>query len=179
MPHTPLPNRSLPPRTPYTPYSAFSSKQNPFDSKEAIPYLDESNDSLAKLFNQILRFVDRDLRRIMQIAEQVSVIKSNPARIDSTTTMPPNGIERKTYTDEGFDIMANVIWPEIGHAIMDELGLVVFAAGKPDEFLKVGYHIVDRVSCPVQYRRSSVMRQRRHLSMPLNSWHHPQNQSKR
>jgi len=32
--------------------------------------------------------------------------------------------------------MANVIWAEISHAIMDELGSVVFAAGKPDEFRK-------------------------------------------
>ncbi|KAN0091182.1 COG (conserved oligomeric Golgi) complex component, COG2 domain containing protein [Tylopilus felleus] len=141
IPHTPLPNRappsSLPPRTPYTPYSAFSSKQNPFSSKDTIPYLDESNDSLAKLFNQILRFVDRDLRRIMQITEQVSV-KSNPARTtDSSGAFTlPSGMEVAMPAGEGFDIMANVVWPELGQAIMDELGSVVFAAGKPDEFLK-------------------------------------------
>ena len=90
------------------------------------------------LFNQILRFVDRDLRRIMHIAEQVSVKSSNPTRTDSTSVaVLPNSIEVTTHTGEGFDIMANVIWPEIGQAIMDELGLVVFAAGKPDEFLRV------------------------------------------
>ncbi|KAI9569693.1 oligomeric golgi complex component, COG2-domain-containing protein [Boletus coccyginus] len=143
IPHTPLPSRappgSLPPRTPYTPFTAFSSKQNPFDSRDTaspIPYLDESNDPLAKLFNQILRFVDRDLRRIVQIAEHVS-IKSNPARMDSiSAAVLPSSIGVTTHTSEGFDIMANVIWPEIGQAIMDELGLVVFAAGNPDEFLK-------------------------------------------
>lgn len=42
--------------------------------------------------------------------------------------------------------MANVIWPEIGHAIMDELGLVIFAVGKPDEFLKVAYYFTDPAS---------------------------------
>ncbi|KAF8556364.1 COG complex component [Imleria badia] len=142
IPHTPLPSRappsSLPPRTPYTPYTAFSSKQNPFDFKDATsstPYLDESNDPLAKLFNQILRFVDRDLRRIMHFAEQVST-KSNPARMDSTSRAALPSIEVTPHAGEGFDIMANVIWPEIGQAIMDELGLVLFAAGKPDEFLK-------------------------------------------
>ncbi|KAG8213973.1 oligomeric golgi complex component, COG2-domain-containing protein [Butyriboletus roseoflavus] len=143
IPHTPLPSRaplsSLPPRTPYTPYTAFLSKQNPFDSKDAtssIPYLDESNDLLAKLFNQILRFVDRDLRRVMQTAEQVSA-KSNPARMDLTSAAAlPSNIEVATHSSDGFDIMANVIWPEIGHAIMEELGSVIFAAGKPDEFLK-------------------------------------------
>ena len=37
----------------------------------------------------------------------------------------------------GFEIMANVVWSEIGRALMDELGGVIFAAGKPDEFRKV------------------------------------------
>ncbi|KAH0827904.1 oligomeric golgi complex component, COG2-domain-containing protein [Lanmaoa asiatica] len=173
VPHTPLPSRappsSLPPRTPYTPYTAFSSKQNPFDSKDAtpsIPYLDEFNDPLAKLFNQILRFVDQDLRRIMQIAEQVSV-KSNPARMDPTSAAAlPSSIEAATHISDRFDIMANVIWSEIGQAIMDELGLVVFAAGKPDEFLKVVYPLID-YSDFTYTCGSSATRQHRHLSSAL------------
>ena len=36
-----------------------------------------------------------------------------------------------------FEIMANVVWSEIGRALMDELGSVIFAAGKPDEFRRV------------------------------------------
>lgn len=77
----------------------------------------------------------------MQIAEQVSV-KSNPARMDSTSAAAlPSSIEVATHSGHGFDIMANVIWAEIGQAIMDELGSVVFAAGKPDDFLKVVDHI--------------------------------------
>ncbi|KAJ3010481.1 hypothetical protein NUW54_g2466 [Trametes sanguinea] len=32
--------------------------------------------------------------------------------------------------------MANVVWSEIGRALMDELGSVIFAAGKPDDFRK-------------------------------------------
>lgn len=116
----------------------------------------------------MLRFVDRDLRRIMQIAEQVSV-KSNPARMDSTSAAAlPSSIEVATHSGDGFDIMANIIWPEIGQAIMDELGSVVFAAGKPDEFLKVVYHLIDYGNSTHAYG-SSVMRQHKHLSMPLNS----------
>ena len=38
---------------------------------------------------------------------------------------------------ERFEIMANVLWAEVGKAIMDELGSTVFGAGKPDEFRKV------------------------------------------
>ena len=37
----------------------------------------------------------------------------------------------------GFDILANVVWSEISRTIMDDLGSVVFAAGKPIEFRKV------------------------------------------
>ncbi|KIK01394.1 hypothetical protein K443DRAFT_98669 [Laccaria amethystina LaAM-08-1] len=35
-----------------------------------------------------------------------------------------------------FQIMANVIWQELAHAIMDEIGGTVFAAGRPDDFRK-------------------------------------------
>lgn len=90
----------------------------------------------------------------------------------------PSSVEVSTRAGDSFDIMANVIWPEIGQAIMDELGSVVFAAGKPDEFLKVIYHFTGYGNFTYT-RGSSVMRQHRHLCMPLNSWHHPQNRFKR
>ncbi|KIJ67824.1 hypothetical protein HYDPIDRAFT_37422 [Hydnomerulius pinastri MD-312] len=148
VPHTPLPplsgrvlSTSLPPRTPYTPYTAYSSKENPFDSSytalsSPVPFLDESEDTLAKLYNQILRFVNRDLGRIMEIADHAS-LKSSSGRLDSASVATsPGGLEAEAQAREGFDIMANVIWPEVGQAIMDELGHMVFAAGNPDEFLK-------------------------------------------
>ena len=45
--------------------------------------------------------------------------------------------EKAMEKGERFEIMANVVWAEIGKAIMDELGSTVFAAGKPEEFRKV------------------------------------------
>ncbi|KAI4519958.1 COG complex component [Schizophyllum commune Loenen D] len=36
----------------------------------------------------------------------------------------------------GFEIMANVVWAEFGNSIIEELGTVVFAAGRPNEFRK-------------------------------------------
>ena len=33
--------------------------------------------------------------------------------------------------------MANVVWAELGKAVMDELGSIIFAAGNPDEFRQV------------------------------------------
>ncbi|KAF9037912.1 hypothetical protein BDP27DRAFT_1525866 [Rhodocollybia butyracea] len=81
---------SLPPRTPYTPFIPFSTQQSAFPSalgKPKSPYsrlLEDSDEPLAKLYTQILRFVERDLSSIMEV----------------------------------------------------DLGGVVFAAGRPDEFLK-------------------------------------------
>ncbi|KAH9948954.1 COG complex component [Amylocystis lapponica] len=136
---------SLPPRTPYTPFTAFASKQNPFEfslqASSSSPgfahILDDQDDPLAGLYNTVLRFVDRDLKRIMDIAENVCVKSGSRAAPGASlrgsqllSVVPP----AKQEVDRGFEIMANVVWAEIGRAIMDELGSVVFAAGKPDEF---------------------------------------------
>lgn len=37
-----------------------------------------------------------------------------------------------------FDFFAGVIWPEISTRISEELGHIIFSAGKPDELHKVG-----------------------------------------
>ncbi|KAI0645824.1 COG complex component [Trametes meyenii] len=150
VPHTPLPvsgrssspappqTASLPPRTPYTPFTAFASKQNPFEftlradasatSLASAAILDETDDALAALYNAVLRFVDRDVRRVMEIAEAVCT------KSGSRTRQAPGGAEDGQAP--GFEIMANVVWAEVGRALMDELGSVIFAAGKPDEFRK-------------------------------------------
>ena len=146
VPHTPLPTRtgassappltaSLAPRTPYTPFTAFAAKQNPFefalraDANSSTPnfahILDETDDPLAALYNTILRVVDKDMRRIMEIAEAVC------AKSGSRHSKKRDGEE------PGFELMANVVWAEIGRALMDELGSVIFAAGRPDDFRKV------------------------------------------
>ncbi|KAH9929602.1 COG complex component [Epithele typhae] len=148
VPHTPgFPSRagsspappvtaSFPPRTPYTPFTAFATKQNPFEfalradtgassgSASHAHILDETDDTLAALYNAVLRFIDRDIRRVMEIAEAVCV--KSGSRSDS----------QRDGEEPGFDIMANVVWSEIGRSLMDELGSVIFAAGKPDEFRK-------------------------------------------
>ncbi|TDL25958.1 COG complex component [Rickenella mellea] len=126
-----------PPRTPYTPYTAFVSKQNPFFADHAfhtsstLPHgylLEESDNSLAALFNKILKFVDRDMKGIMDAAERVGVKRVSA---QSGTTVKATG-----NAEDGFEILANVIWAEVGRAILDDLGSVVFAAGQPDEFRK-------------------------------------------
>jgi len=154
LPHTPFPvaktpsfpsASSLPPRTPYTPFTAyiFSKRDLVHDpnSSASSPYarlLEDTNDPLADLYRQILRFVERDLCRIMDMAERVSVRSTSqftPVK-EAPVSRPP--VQDDTTTDgKGFEIMANVVWGEIGHAIMNELGGTVFSAGRPDDFRRV------------------------------------------
>ena len=97
-----------------------------------VQLLDESLGPLAFLYNQIIKFVERDLKKLAEFAEAICVKSgSRKPRIlphSSSSTQEPR---------KGFEIMANVVWAETGQAIMDELGSVVFAAGKTDEFRKV------------------------------------------
>ena len=100
--------------------------------------MDDTDDSLAQLYNQILRFVERDLGRIMDLAEKVMLKPS------SSSLRPVKGAVEPSMPDseaddgkKGFQILTNVIWSEISRAIVDELGIVVFAAGRPNDFRKV------------------------------------------
>ena len=80
----------MPPRTPYTPYTAFASKQNPFEASfDTQPHLlDDSDDPLAALYNTILRFVDRDMKRIMELADKVGVKTSSKVLSTSSFLRP-------------------------------------------------------------------------------------------
>ncbi|KAH8107892.1 COG complex component [Cristinia sonorae] len=142
IPHTPMPATHGPvphtARTPYTPFAAFASKQNPFDVSFAgnahAHLLDDSDDPLAGLYNTLLKWVERDLKRVMEAAERVCVKGSAKGGVGGgLKTVGLVGGEEKDK-GERFEIMANVVWAEIGKAVMDELGSIVFAAGKPDEF---------------------------------------------
>lgn len=77
----------------------------------------------------------------MELAEKVS-LKSFPSiRLDKgdgstpQTAVPMQSVARGD--GQRFDIMANVVWDELGRAIMADLGNIVFSAGRPDEFRKV------------------------------------------
>lgn len=137
IPETPrVPQSAHAPRTPYTPFTAFPTRGNFLDNSALpIPFLDESDNPLARLYNQILRFIERDLSYFMDIAERVT-LKAGTRPVELTPMLASSHGELEFQGTQGFDILANVIWPEIGQAIMDELGSVVFAAGRPDDFLK-------------------------------------------
>lgn len=148
VPHTPFQGASSTafPRSPSTPYTAFSPRQPPsFLGQTSVGtltshthLLDDADDPLARLYNQILRFVERDLSRIMEIAERVSIVSNADVKPDksSTDASAVADIHPSDGRTKGFRIFSDVIWAELGSAIMDELGTVVFASGKPNEFKK-------------------------------------------
>ncbi|KAF5370825.1 hypothetical protein D9758_001986 [Tetrapyrgos nigripes] len=155
LPHTPFQTSAtpaflsstsaLPPRTPYTPFSAFPVQQLSSPSsfgKANSPHanlLEQNDEPLAKLYVQILRFVERDLTRIMDIAERVSIKSAQISRGEKSVASPATytaSATQPTAHDQGFEILANVLWDELGRALMDDLGGIVFAAGRPNEFRK-------------------------------------------
>jgi hypothetical protein len=114
----------------------------------------------------------------MDIAERVSV--KSTSRLSAAKE---GHVSRSPILDDipvegqGFEIMANVIWGEIGHAIMNELGGIVFSVGRPDDFRTVRFRSRERnavTDCPI----ISIMRYHRHLSVLLNFWRHPSIQLK-
>ncbi|KAF8502380.1 COG complex component [Russula emetica] len=157
VPQTPVPIRekfSFPDtaRTPYAPFTAFSTQTDPFKAALAVaPRLDEAENPLAVLYNGILTFLDRDLKRIMDVAERIS------ARIGREVD---GAVERR-----GFEVLANVIWAEIARALMDELGSALFAAGRPDEFRK-NYETTQSFIRSLQYLAPSARASRAMAAHP-------------
>lgn len=156
---TPNPFPTNPPLTPYTPFTAFASKQSPFElaqsnitslrsgGGQSCFLLDENEDTgLARVYNQVLRFVERDLGMIMEVGERVCLRSGGKVAAAGGKELRVLAVgkdkkvsetEKAKVDGEGFEIMANVVWAEFGRAIIDELGNIVFAAGRPDEFRKV------------------------------------------
>ena len=102
--------------------------------------LEETDDTLARLYNQLLRFVERDVCRIMSLAEKIAVKPHREAPVDKTTDSPSEVNGNAEVEKRGFQIMSDVVWEELGRAIMDEIGTIVFAAGNPKEFRMVCFY---------------------------------------
>jgi hypothetical protein len=109
---------------------------NPLIDLPQAHLLEDADDSLARLYNQLLRFVERDITRIMTIAEKVSIGPSSEFPLKNLQFPPSSDTDPGPGSRE-FQIMANVVWDEFGRSIMDEIGGIVFAAGRPSEFRKV------------------------------------------
>jgi conserved oligomeric Golgi complex subunit 2 len=139
LPQTPLhqtKNSLMSPRTPFTPF--VMSKGNYFDSlQNSEPLLDDSDgDELASLLNTVLRFVQVNCTVILQLAEKAESRRKNADTL-VLSKMVDNSSESGKIKEEGFEILANVIWDEISRSVSEELGSSIFSAGRPNDFHKV------------------------------------------
>ncbi|KAG6820743.1 hypothetical protein H0H93_012389 [Arthromyces matolae] len=178
IPHTPFVapraaslqvSTPLPPRTPYTPFTAHASVKHhsyfTFGSTSTSPYahlLEDTDDPLATLYAQALRFVERDLYRIMSISETVSIKSLSSAQLEKEKESPLYG----DHPTNGFDIMANVVWEELGRALIDELGGIIFSSGRPSDFKK-HYELSEAFIRSLEYLSPSVQSIRNLRAHPL------------
>jgi hypothetical protein len=154
MPRTPFTNRKIAPEsapgTPVTPYTAFGEHRTSLggptfylaSENSKLPLLDETDDNLAAFYNNLLRFVEKDCRTIMDVAAKIGARHGKkhvpaPEAVEDNMLDGPDEGERPAASSH-FEIMANVIWAEIGQALMEELGATIFSVGRPAEFKKVG-----------------------------------------
>jgi hypothetical protein len=118
----------------------------------SVHLLDDGDNPLARLYNQVLRFVERDMKRIVEIAEKVSIKSATPSRADRVASISPSETPAKATGAQGFEIMANVIWSEVGKTVMEELDSFVFAAGNPNEFRQVSAFLDAHISLTIVTR---------------------------
>lgn len=137
----------LVPRTPFVSGDNQRTPTTPFTPLTAAPHarvlagyhlklLDDHDNSLAHVFNQLLRFVERDLSLPLELSERVA----SKADAKPMLAQIPQAIVAQQATC--FNIMSNVVWDEIGRGLIDELGSILFAAGRPEDFKKVEYVIM-------------------------------------
>lgn len=84
------------------------------------------------------------MKRIMEIADKVGLKAGARSQLpaarglsDRKASLSLSKGPHGASEGGGFEIMANVVWAELGKAVMEELGSVIFAAGNPDEFRQV------------------------------------------
>jgi hypothetical protein len=109
----------------------------------------------------------------MDIAEKVSIKPVSSSRAEKAGILStPRTLEKTQMTSkvagEGFEIMANVVWAEIGRAMMEELGGIIFASGRPNEFRNARMHLFFYLQI-VAHIIGSTTKPPRHLSVHLNS----------
>lgn len=85
------------------------------------------------MYNQILRFVARDLKDIVEMAEKVANKGTAKGKVLDYA------IAKEEPGQGGYRIMSHVIWEEVANAVINDLGDSVFAAGRPDDLRRVSF----------------------------------------
>ena len=162
-PATPVTPGAIVPATPMTPSTPFqpgvtphatggSSEHNPFEEHliQRGPRLDDLT-PFGGLYNRLLGAVSKpEVTMVLQVAALLPASAGGQVSVDVSDDEGEDGDGSGTAAGKrGFEFFANVVWKEIGERLMDELGSVLFAAGRPSEL-----HQVSHLSWILTHRRA-------------------------
>jgi len=92
---------------------------------------------LGALYNKLLTFVSNDCSLILDIAERALAVPV-PSKTSIAAVLLNGSSKKAGAASEGYELLASVIWDEIASRLMSELGHIIFAAGQPAAFHRVG-----------------------------------------
>ena len=92
---------------------------------------------LAELYNKLLSFLSNECALVLDVVERTLAV---PVMGNGSIAAVLLAGEKKKVKlgGVGHELLANVIWDEIASRLMSELGHVIFAAGQPSVFHRVG-----------------------------------------
>lgn len=102
-----------------------------------LELLDESQGAIPVMLNGVLRYIEKNYLEFLRLAEK---LRDKQGKKGVNGNAEEGGIDSTVNETEGeknFEFMANSIWVEVGEKIMEEIGGVLFAAGRVSELHKV------------------------------------------
>ena len=94
------------------------------------------------MYNRLLKEVEQEAKVVIDVAEKLRHRQKSHRPVQGVDgTMAHIGDaareEEGRERGDGFEFFGNVVWKEIGERLMDEMGSVIFAAGRPAELHQV------------------------------------------
>lgn len=108
--------------------------------------LDETDNPIAIILNNVLKYVDGNLLDLLMLGERVREKKQSKSKIPrskdfETESENEDGLsqadENNDDPESTFEFMANSIWTPVAELIISELGGVLFANGRVTELHQV------------------------------------------
>ena len=117
------------------------------------------SDALVDMYNKLLIFISKELGVVLDITERKPSQASGHAgptareHMSSSVILAQDGdaivpgspatrerlLADRNGSKPGFEILSNVVWAEIAQRLMGECGHLIFSAGRPETFHRVGH----------------------------------------
>ena len=119
------------------------------------------SDALVDMYNKLLIFISKELGVVLEITErkpaqgtghagpaarEPTMSSSTILGQDGDATVPGSPATRERLLSDrngskpGYEILSNVVWAEIAQRLMGECGHLIFSAGRPETFHRVGHN---------------------------------------